>query len=284
MAGGFMDAIGSMFRPTQQVTLAPGQQGMQQQGTQQQGQQQQVPSSQLQQPDQVAGINNPGNLQADPDNPNNPMHKANPGSPQGNNSPLANWTDLWKTDPKATPPANPWDAPILSMDSGKMATAISGMNMMDGVPQELMQKLQGGDMTALPQVINHVMQSNMMRTMQMMQASVEHAGKEIKGRFDKTLPDQFREFQFNNLPTDHQAFNDPGVQQLLNNTRQQMKAKNPDWSATQIHNEAQKYVRALMTTFGNAFANDGQNNGNANSRNSNPNNRSDQEQDWSSFL
>jgi len=227
MANGF--SIANMFRPTQQVSVTPQQQG--QQGQPQQPQP--TPGSTMQPNNPSAGNPNPA-----------------PTNGTADNSPLDAWKDVWHTDPKATPPSDPWSQPILPSDPNKIREAAAKMDMMSGVSPELMAKVTAGnDPQSLIQLMNVVAQNTLAMSAQLSSASVERAGTVIRDRTNGTLKDQFRDFQLQSLPVENPVLNHPGAQGLLQMTRQQLKMKNPQWSAQQIQDEAVKY----LTQFGSAL-------------------------------
>jgi hypothetical protein len=191
------------------------------------------------------------------------------------NSPLDTWKDVWQTDPKATPPSDPWSQPILPSDPVKIREAASKMDMMAGMPPELIQKVTtGGDPQALMDLMNRVAQNTLAMAAQLTTASVEKAGTTIRDRTQQQLPDQFREYQLNNLPVDNPVLNHPGAQGLLQMTRQQLKMKNPNWNAQQIQQEAEKY----LTGFASAVSQHGAPQSPRTDRTGTP------EQDWEQFL
>lgn len=232
MSGGF--SLSNMFRPTQQVTVVPTQGQPQQQGVQgQPAQPQPTPGSTMQPNNSAAGNPNPA--------------ATNTG---GDNSPLDAWKDVWHTDPKAIPPSDPWSQPILPSDPNKIREAAGKMDMMSGVPQDLLAKVTAGnDSQALIQLMNVVAQNTLAMSAQLSSASVERAGTVIRDRTNGSMKDQFRDFQLQSLPVENPVLNHPGAQGLLQMTRQQLKMKNPNWSAQQIQDEAVKY----LTQFGSAL-------------------------------
>ena len=210
-------------------------------------------------------VQNPGAGNPNPQATNDPT----------DNSPLDAWKDVWHTDPKANPPSDPWSQPILPSDPVKIREAASKMDMMAGMPPELVQKVvAGNDPQALMDLMNRVAQNTLAMSAQLATASVERAGSVIRDRTKSELPEQFREYQLNNLPVENPVLNHPGAQGLLQMTRQQLKMKNPSWNAQQIHEEAVKY----LTNFAGALSQSNEPNKPKTDNSGTP------EQDWESFL
>lgn len=244
-------SIANIFRPTQQVTQT-------QQPPQPQQQPNPTPGSTMQVQNPEAGNPNP-----------------TPSNGNADNSPLDAWKDVWHTDPKAQAPTDPWSQPILPSDPNKIREAASKMDMMAGMPPELVQKVvAGNDPQALMDLMNRVAQNTLAMSAQLATASVERAGTVIRDRTKQELPEQFREYQLSNLPVENPVLSHPGAQGLLQMTRQQLKMKNPSWNAQQIHDEAVKY----LTGFAGALSQTGMPQQPRTDRSGTP------EQDWESFL
>jgi hypothetical protein len=232
--------IANIFRNTQQVAVpqsanagtvqgAPAQQA---QPNQQNPMQRApvIPGSGMPQPNPAAGGEGTAPQAGDP-------------GTGGENSPLDGWKTMWDTPPADKAPTDPWSQPILSADPVKITEAASKMNMMQGVPQELVQKvIAGNDPQSLMDLINRVAQNTLAMSAQLSSASVERAGTVIRERTEKTLPSKMRDFQLDNLPVESPVLSHPAAQGMLQMTRQQLKMKNPQWSAQQINEEAVRYL------------------------------------------
>lgn len=249
-------SLANMFRPAQQVTPAP-----------QQGQQ---PSQQM--PPQQPG-SSMQNGSMEPPQPGSSSQQQT-SSPQAD-SPLDAWKDVWHTDPNAQAPTDPWSEPILPSDPNKIREAASKMDMLSNIQPELVQKVMAGnDPQSLIELINRVGQNTLAMAATLSSASVERAGTVIRDRTKQTLPDEFREYQLNNLPVNDAVLEHPGAQGLLKMTRQQLRMKNPNWSAQQINDEAVRYLKDFAGSV---------------SKSSEPaqqrrDNTGTPEQDWESFL
>lgn len=229
--------ISQIFRPTQQVSSPQGQQ-MPQGGQQQQ---QPTPGSSMQvRNDPTGGGNN---------------------QPGGNNSqepssPLDNFKDAWKTpDPgKGQPPADPFSQPLFQTDPAKIREAASQMDFMQGVPQELMQKVMaGGDPQALMQLMNYVGQQALATSLHLSTATIEQAGTKIGSRFQEALPGRFKDFQLNSSKPSNPVLEHPAAAPMLKMAKQQFRMSNPDASAEDINAMAENYVM----TFAKAIVGDG---------------------------
>lgn len=211
-------SIGNLFRPTQQVTIAP---------TQQQ-QQQQVPPM---------GQNNPG---ADPANLPAPQNQQTPPAEPPN--PLDAFKDLWKTDPNATPPQDPLAQPLFNTDPAKIREAAGKIDFLGQVPQDVMAKVQSGDQQALLQVINFVAQKSFATATELNAATHEQAYARTTERWQQALPNRVKELQVNSIQSDNPVLSHPAAAPMLDMTKRQLQMKHPDKTPQEIHRMAESYL------------------------------------------
>lgn len=268
--GQTMISFGNIFRPTQQVQLAPQPTGvpggLAPVGNIQQGVQQHLQQQAPQGPGSTMDIKNPA---ADPN------IDPKTGKPK-ENSPLDAFAKMWETDPNAKPPVDPWSQPILPTNPADVAKAVSQANMMQGIDPALIQKVNAGnDPAALMELINKVSQNTLLMSTQLVTASVEKAGTTVRDRLNQNMDARFQQYLDKVTPVDNPILNHPGAQNLLQMARQQLRMKNPTASAAEINQQATTYLQE----FGNAM------HGNANPPPKDPvDAQGNKEQDWSSFL
>lgn len=221
-SGGMFRSIGSLFRPTQQVSQV--------QQPQPQPQQQQV-------------NNGPGSsMQL----LNDPLQQ------QKQDSPLDAFTDLWKNDPNGQQTnVDPFSQPLFQTDPQKIMEAASKQNFTANIPPELMQKvLAGNDPQALVEVINNVAQQSLALSLQLQTATTEQAGSRIGQRFNQAFGDKFKEHTLRSTKPDNPALNHPAAAPMLEMLRERMRVKNPDKSAAEINQMAEQYFTEWAGMFG----------------------------------
>lgn len=229
-----MSSVSNIFRPTQQVSV----------------------TGQPTTPGHTMQPNNPGAAPQSAQGGNqsqpqgDPSQGGNQAQPpqEGGNSPLDGWKDIWQNDPNIKPAADPWVHPLLPTDPTKVREAANKMDLVAGIPQELMARVQAGnDPAALVEMINQVARNTLAVSAQLTAASVEHAGTAIRDRTRAELPGTFKKLQLDTLPVDNPVLSHPGAQGMLQLARQQLQMKHPDWSAQQIQEAASKYLLDFAT-------------------------------------
>lgn len=216
-----MSSIANMFRPTQQVTMAPSQQ-------QQPMQQQNPGAAQLPAP----GTSLPTNQQAEPSNP------------------LDAFTPLWQNDPNAAPTADPLTTPLFNTDPAKIQEAAGKMDFLANVPKELIDKaMAGNDPGSFLQVMNMVAQRTLAAATQLSTATVEQGAQRSNQRVLQALPDRVKQIQLDQMQPENPALSHPAAQPFLHMARAQLKAKNPTLSAAEIQKQAERYVSDFASSL-----------------------------------
>jgi len=192
--------------------------------------------------------------QQDGGNPNNQNNGSNTQV-----DPLATYSKMFDNNPdkqKEGPPSLNLDPEVLNKIS-------SGLNFMEGVPQELMQKATNGDMQALMQMMNHVGQ-------RAYQTSLHHSGAVVdkfvgarEAHFAKSIPTQVRdELTMNSLagPT---RVSSPTAKKQLAEIARRMASTNPDASPQEIATSAKQYIEDLYKSINPETQSSNQNSQNA---------------------
>lgn len=217
---GIITSIANMFRPTQQVTVAPSSQPM---GQANPGAAAQVPA---------AGTSLPTTQQAEASNP------------------LDNFTDLWKNDPAAAQTADPFSTPLFTNDPTKLHEAASKMDFMAAIPRELMDKaMAGGDPAALMQIMNAVAQRTLAAATQLSTATAEQGAQRSTQRLLTALPDRVKQIQLDQMQPENPALSHAAAQPFLHMARAQIKMKNPTLSAAEIQKQAESYVSEFANSL-----------------------------------
>lgn len=244
-------SIGSLFRPVQQ-----GQQPQQQQPQQPpQG----APGSSMQ-------LQNPG---ADPSQ----QPQGTPQQPPS--SPLDQFKDLWKdAGNNGASSADPFASPLFNTDPAKIVEAAGKADFLSQVPQELIQKaMSGNDPQAFMQIINAVGQQALAMSLQLSTATTEQAGQRIGERFNKALPERFKDMQLGQMPATNPVLNHPAAEPMLRNLRDQVRRQEPNLRPDEVNAKAEQYLMSFASTLvgNNSGGGQGQQGG-------------QQEQDWEAWV
>lgn len=213
MATSLASSIANMFRPTQQVTVAPSSQ----------------PMSQV----------NPGAAAQPPQSGTSQQI-----TPQPPANPLDEFTGLWQNDPNAQRVVDPLSTPLFNTDPAAIAAAASKLDLVGQMPPELMAKaMSGQDPAAFIQVLNAVAQRTLATATQLNAATIEQATTRNNARIQDALPSRMKDIQLQSMQSEHPALQHPASQPFLQLVRSQVKMKNPGMSAADINAQAE---RALL--------------------------------------
>lgn len=210
-----------MFRPTQQVTVAP-------------------PANPMAQQNPGAGAPPPPAGQAANAPPPAPAEPANA---------LDTFSSLWQNDPNAAPTADPFAAPLFNTDAGKIHEAAGKMNFLGQVSPELVTKALSGDGQALLDVINIVGQKTLAAATQLNTATVENGSAKATKRILDALPGRVKQITLDGMAPENPALSHPAAQPILQLARERIKMKNPNMTAAQIQTMAEKYVTDFAGTI-----------------------------------
>jgi hypothetical protein len=213
MAIPFASSIANMFRPTQQVSIAPSSQPMQQEN----------PGAAAQPP--TSGTSAPVGNQVPP-------------------NPLDEFTGLWQNDPKMQQRVDPLSTPLFNTDPAAISAAAAKLDLVGQLPPELMAKaMSGQDPAAFMQVLNSVAQRTLATATQLNAATIEQATTRNNARIQEVLPSRMKDIQLQSMQSEHPALQHPASQPFLQLVRSQVKMKNPGMSAADINAQAE---RALL--------------------------------------
>lgn len=213
---GMFDSVANMFRPTQQVSMAPVQV---------------APGSNM-------PVANPG---ATAGAPQAGTSQPTAGTPPAN--PLDAFTPLWQNDPNAAPTADPFSTPLFNTDPAKIQEAAGKMDFLASVPQDVMAKAMGGnDPAAFMQVMNFVAQKTLATAAQLSTATVEQGASRSNQRMLSALPGRVKQIQLDAMQPENPALQHPAAQPFLQMARTQLQMKNPGMSAQEIQKRAEQYV------------------------------------------
>lgn len=220
---GFFEAIG-LAKPQQQQ-----QQQQQPQGQQQPSGQQQPPNGQL--------PNNQGQQPNGQPTPNNQIDGSNKTV-----DPLAAYASMWNNNPNQQQEV----APNFSLDNKVLDQVASGLNFTDGVPAELMQKAQGGDIQAIMELMNHSARNAYRMSLQHGSALTDKFVGMREDHFSKRVPGVVRdELTMGALNGSEGSTMSPTARKQLADIAKKFQAANPDASPQEVATAAKNYVADL---------------------------------------
>lgn len=177
--------------------------------------------------------------------PSNVPNQTTQAEPQG----IDRFAGLWDTpkdggDAGNTPPQG------LSLDSAAMNPVLEQLDFTSGLNTEAMQKVQQGDMTGLPALMQDVAKQAYSAAMQHSTTLVDnHLNtrlSELQGNVvDKTKAEIKTQSAVQSLNMDN-----PVIQSELTRVAQQLQSKYPDASSTWIAEQSQAYLTDLASAFG----------------------------------
>lgn len=182
-----------------------------------------------------------------------PAFQQAPASEPQNQSGLEQYNDLFNTtpaDPNA--PANGIHDAYIQFDEQQVREAISKRNFVPNDPQtqELVQKALGGDTAAFAEVLNTVAQGLYFSSAQAMARVSERAAQEGVRRLNDTLPNVMRNYQTQStLAESAPNLNNPGVQPVVDQVRQNFQRMNPTASPAAIADMTKKYFSDITAAM-----------------------------------
>lgn len=217
---GILNNISNLFRPTQQVSVAP-----------------QQPMAQV----------NPGAAAVVP-----PAGTALPTvqAPAEPANPLDNFASVWQTPQgnNGAPQGDPLATPLLNSDPSKIAAAAGKMDFLAKVPQEVMQRaMSGNDPQAFMQVMNFVGQQTLAAAAQLSTAATEHSHRANNQRLMGVLPGQIKAAQLASMTPENPVLQHEASQPLLKVVRTQIQQSEPNLSPQQIQAKAEQYLMTFAS-------------------------------------
>lgn len=187
--------------------------------------------------------------------PQSQQQQVDPNAPPAQPAPVAepapaNPLDFFKglNDNSPQEPDKDNQAPAFSLDPKTVQTAASSIDFLSGVDQEVMAKLQSGDMTALPDLLQAVGRSAYGQALQHGAALTEQHVVNYGSYQQKQMPTVVREHLTTNaLDSTSVAggvqldMSNPIVAEQVANTAKMLATKNPTATPAQIAEEAKMY-------------------------------------------
>jgi len=232
------------------------------QGGQQQNQQQQQPQhpQASQQQQQQRPVNSQMQNGFPPGDPNNPAGNGGQQQQQQQVNPLDDLSSIW-TGPQSGQPqkggqqqqgqqgqqqqvpdykgfTQPWNGDGLRQ-------RVTSVDFLRGVPQETMQRLSSGDMTALPDIINHAVRESYIASAQTTHGMIDRGVQTGIDRFGTGLDDRFRDYEIRRQNPANEIMSHPAVAPVFQMLKSQVAQQFPNYSPEQVSAQAQKWFDSL---------------------------------------
>lgn len=157
-------------------------------------------------------------------------------------SPLANFSELWKIDDK-NKGGELSLSPTFNIEPAKLAEAAKTLDFAKVVSPEVATKALGGDAQAFAAALNAVTQAAYTHSAVSTAKIVEAALAKQAQQFQQYLPNEVRKLQVSEqVRSDNPIFNDPAVAPMLDMLKAQLTEKFPTAPAAEISSQAQKFL------------------------------------------
>lgn len=170
-----------------------------------------------------------------------------PAAGTGEKSPLADYADLWKIDPK-TPVAKTL-TPQFNLDQAKINEAAAKIDFTQGLDPAELTKASKGDQAALAGIINKAAQAGFATALQANGSLLKQALTEQEKVFrESVMPDILRKHEISTgLRNENPLFANPAAAPMLTMLENQFAIKYPTASPQEITEHAKAYFSEFAT-------------------------------------
>lgn len=166
-----------------------------------------------------------------------------PAAAQGDQSPLANYSDLWKAPENGT--GLPSTVPTITVDPAKLDSISKNVDFTKAVDKTLVAKAVSGDAEALMQVLSQAAQAGFAQaagtSAQMIQKAMSLQDERLQQQY---IPEVLRRTEISRqMRTDNNLYSDPAIAPMLNMVETQFAAKYPQASPQEIRQSAMNYLQ-----------------------------------------
>lgn len=162
-------------------------------------------------------------------------------------NPLDSLKEMFKLDPKAAP-QNPWDnlnSPVINADWDKFNTDLASKALVNLDPEKL-QKLQSGDLSVFPDIINAAVQQAVMHSARLSHGFVDSGFKTYSDRLAPALQAGMRDYQTTQtLETTLPFANHEAVKPMIASMQSFLLAKNPNMSPAEVSKQISAFFGAV---------------------------------------
>jgi hypothetical protein len=164
-------------------------------------------------------------------------------------SPLADFADLWKTDPNTAAPQPMFG----NVDPAKLMDAARKTDFAKAIPKETMAAIAAGGQAgveAFAQAMNTVSQTVYANSAMATTKIVEQALKKQQEAFEAKLPGIIKQHTLSDtLRSENPVFSNPAVQPLISALESQLAVKHPGATAGELTSMAKQYLEGLGSVF-----------------------------------
>jgi len=165
-------------------------------------------------------------------------------TPGETKSPLDNFADLWKTDPKDA--AQPVPDQLFNIDPAKLQEAVAQTNFSQVITPELRQKIAAGGeeaVSALMDSMNKITQASFAHSTIATTKIVEQALDKMQAKYDARMQQLIKQNSISDsLRAENPLFSNPAVDPLLKALELQLTQKFPNATAADITQKAKDYL------------------------------------------
>lgn len=175
---------------------------------------------------------------------NQPAFQQSGALPPKEQSPLAEYADIWNTPTNEGAAPLTLDDPFLNVDKDKVKQLVDGMTFAQATPEqmELMQKALQGDIQSFAAVLNNVAQSVYYNAAMNSAHVAEAITRNGVTRLRDHIPQQVRTLNSaEKLYDANPGFNNPALRPMVDAIQSQFQLKNPTASPQQIAEMTKQY-------------------------------------------
>jgi hypothetical protein len=162
-------------------------------------------------------------------------------STQALTSPLDPFKDVWSPAAAQAQSADPFAAPYLQLDEGKLAQGLQQVDFTRGMNPELLQKAMSGDAQAFMETLNHVSRATLQQSTRLQTATTESALRTHSERVKGFIPDAVRQSNLQSQPISNPALAHPSVEPMLRVLRGQIAQQNPNMTPQEVASRAENF-------------------------------------------
>lgn len=142
-----------------------------------------------------------------------------------------------------------YDGYTVPWDGNQVNTALQRVNFLNGVNPEIMQKLQSGDMSVLPDVLNHVGRQAYTMSAQTAHGFVDRGVKTGLDRFGGSLDDRFKDYEVRRQTPDDDLIAHPANAPIFEMLKSQVQRNNPNMSPQEIKETATSWFKEMANSM-----------------------------------
>jgi len=165
------------------------------------------------------------------------------------NSPLAEFTDLWDTVPNKAE----GDTPPAQLDPTKLKEVIAKADFSAVItPENLAAITAGGDdaTKAFSSSMNQVAQQVMNQSLLASNKMIEQAVDKVNSAWESKLPQLLKKQSLNeSLVSSDPLFKNPAIKPIMEATQQQLASKYPNATVAELATMTQDYIKAMGEAF-----------------------------------